>query len=645
MLSPRRIRPFVFLMAFAVGTAQRAAAQANDPPANVEQGAPVSSATAPLPATAPPTATDQLLLPEEIILKLPEPLPPDAGMQPSRQSLPGFEFQLSPYEIQPLLPAVPKEFAGGGVLSNALRIRVQSFRFEGNHVFSDAALGKVVAKYAGREITAAELEDARQALTQKYVEAGYINSGAVLPDQDLQGGLVVFQVVEGKLTRIDVKGNWWLRPWWLRNELRRSAGKPLNFNELKTGLQLLRQNPNIRQINAELQPGTRPGESILSAEVKENQPFRFGFEVSNRRPPSVGAEIVDVHFSDLNLTGHSDPLSITWGVAHASAETIDAWEYAGDENLAGSYEIPITPWKTTLEVHASKSDAGIVEQQFAELDIRSQSTQYGATLRQPLYENLNHLLDVSLTGDWRSSKTFLLNRPFDLSPGSIEGKSQVFVLRTAQEYMNRSQQHVLALRSTFNFGLDAFDATRRVEVAGSAPGAGTPKTPDGRFFAWLGQGQFIWRLFNTDNQLVLRANAQFADHPLLSLEQFSLGGIASVRGYRENELLRDNGLFASVEIRVPVWKNKAKNPVVTLAPFFDLGAGWDTVQFGGPRPAVIDDRYKEIASVGLGLIVNPSRHCAGQLYWGYALNPGSTVKGGDNVQDYGLHFSLSFNAF
>jgi hemolysin activation/secretion protein len=236
--------------------------------------------------------------------------------------------------------------------------------------------------------------------------------------------------------------------------------------------------------------------------------------VSNRRPPSVGPEIVDV------------------------------WKYAGDENLAGSYEFPVTPWKT-LEVHASKSDAAIVEYQLAELDIRSQSTQYGATLRQPLYESLNHLLDVSLTGDWRSNKTFLLNRAFDLSPGSIEGrKSQVFVVRTAQEYVNRSQQHVLALRSTFNFGLDAFDATRRVEVAASATGPANPKIPDGRFFAWLGQGQFVYRLFNTDNQAVLRANAQFADHPLLSLEQFSLGGIASVRGYRENQLLRDNGLFA-----------------------------------------------------------------------------------------------------
>jgi hypothetical protein len=109
-------------MALAFGLPQFVRAQAADHP--------VAPASAPLPAAAPPTGTDQLLLPEEIILKLPEPVPPDAGMQPSRSPLPGFEFQLSPYEIQPLLPPVPREFAGGGALSNALRIRVKSFRFE-----------------------------------------------------------------------------------------------------------------------------------------------------------------------------------------------------------------------------------------------------------------------------------------------------------------------------------------------------------------------------------------------------------------------------------------------------------------------------------------------------------------------------------
>jgi hemolysin activation/secretion protein len=75
-----------------------------------------------------------------------------------------------------------------------------------------------------------------------------------------------------------LKANIWFRPWWLRNEIRRGAGRPLNLNQLKEALQLLRQNPTISQINAELQPGGVPGESILDVKAKDAEPFRFPLE-------------------------------------------------------------------------------------------------------------------------------------------------------------------------------------------------------------------------------------------------------------------------------------------------------------------------------------------------------------------------------
>ena len=35
-------------------------------------------------------------------------------------------------------------------------------------------------------------------------------------------------------------------------------------------------------------------------------------------------------------------------------------------------------------------------------------------------------------------------------------------------------------------------------------------------------------------------------------EKFSLGGVNSVRGYRENELVSDNGVIGSMELRIPL---------------------------------------------------------------------------------------------
>ena len=602
---------------------------------------------APLPADPAPAALNEpTLMPEEILL-LPRERP---STKAPEQRLPPFKLKLEPATILPILPTPgPGLLGGGDTLASSLRVRVKKFRFEGNHVFSDADLQKAVAPFARRDLTSAEIEEARLAVTLRYVQAGYINSGALLPDQDLQDGVLVFKVVEGRLTKIEITGNFWLRAYWLRHELRRSASDPLNFNTLKQGLQFLRQNPNLQQVNGELVPGGVPGESILKVSVKEKQPFRLGVEVSNRRPPSVGSEIVDVSFADLNLTGHSDPLLLRWGAFHTAAETADRWVYSEFDNIEGSYRFPITPRRTTLEVHASRNDSSIVEEQFRLLDITSQSQQLGATLRQPWYESVNTEFATSLTADWRRSDSFLLSRPFSLSAGAIDGRTQVFVLRVAFEFTNRSQKHVLALRSTFNFGLDAFDATiAHGSGTGSGGGEARRKIPDGKFFSWLAQGQYVRRLFDTDNLLVLRLNAQLANDPLLSLEQFSLGGVESVRGYRENQLLRDNGVAASLEIRIPIsmWKNKEKLPILTIAPFVDLGVGWDRVEFLGRKPpGRIEDRQETLVSAGLGLLFTPSKYVSAKLSWGYAFNRNNVFENGDNLQDYGLHFTLSVNAF
>ena len=60
------------------------------------------------------------------------------------------------------------------------------------------------------------------------------------------------------------------------------------------------------------------------------------------------------------------------------------------------------------------------------------------------------------------------------------------------------------------------------------------------------------RLLAPDTVLVLRGDVQFADRPLISFEQFGLGGIDNVRGYGRDILLKDNGVFASAELRVPI---------------------------------------------------------------------------------------------
>ncbi len=621
-------------------------------------GAGTSNAQQPEPLPAEPLKPGEKpeisLVPEDLPL-LPGELPLRRALEEKPREFPRYKLQLAVDAMLPVLPPLDKRFAGAS-LASTVRVSVKRFEFAGNSVFSKRQLAKVVAGYAGRVITSEELEEARVALTKHYVDAGYITSGALLPDQDVASGVIKFQIVEGQLTEIDLHGNFWYRGWWLRNQLRRAAGRPVNFNNLKVGLQLLRQNPTISRINAELKPAVKLGGSILDVALKDEQPFRAGFEISNKRPPSVSEGIGELYLTDLNLTGHNDPIDLRWGLVRWTKE--GAVDYADFDNISGSYEFPVTPWDTTLAVHAGKSDSSIIDETFAALGITSHSTEYGLTLRQPLYKTLNNTVTLSVAADRKHSETFLLGRPFTLSPGAFNGETDVFATRLAIDWVNRSQVHVLALHAGFNLGLYGLGSTRAdpllaggtTSATGGAQGF-EPEIPDSKFFSWLGQAQYVRRIFDTEalrkkpdttgwnllreTLLVLRVNAQLSDEPLLSLEQFSIGGMQSVRGYRENQLLRDNGVFASFELRIPLWLAKDKTPIISIAPFFDWGAGWNVNK--------VDDNYQPIYSAGVGLLVNATKHAQVTLYWGHPFVDFHENK--TSLQDYGIHFAVSINAF
>ena len=66
-------------------------------------------------------------------------------------------------------------------------------------MFSYQDLAPIVAPYLGRAIITEELLDLRDALTARYFEAGYVNSGALIPDQEVRDGVIGIQIVEGRL--------------------------------------------------------------------------------------------------------------------------------------------------------------------------------------------------------------------------------------------------------------------------------------------------------------------------------------------------------------------------------------------------------------------------------------------------------------
>lgn len=514
-------------------------------------------------------------------------------------------------DISPSAPVLPADAsnlqAETGNLSTRFRIFVKRFRITGNSRFSEEELAVVTAPYMNREITFEELQSLRQGLTQYYIDKGYINSGVIIPDQQVVDGTVTLNVIEGSVTSIDVEGNKYFRSFYIKNRLSLASSTPVNINNIQKALQLLQQDPRIRRINAEMSPGVVPGEAVLKIKVEEEKPYRVALTAGNNQSPSVGSYRGEILLAHQNLFGLGDILEGRFGITE------------GTDDIFLSYLVPVTARDTTVKVYYRKSESTVIEETFKRLDIESISKTLGLTISHPFYKTPGREFTLSLTGEIRRNATFLLGIPFSFSDID-DSVTHVTALRFSQDWISRSQTEVIALRSNFSLGIDAFGAT--VNEQGS----------DGRFLSWTGQVQWIRQMTDAGIQMVFRTDMRLANDSLLPMENFSVGGMNSVRGYRENLLVRDNGVTSSLEFRFPVLHNQKGETVLQFAPFADFGRSWNTDRHT-PDP-------RTISSVGAGLRWAIKQGALFQIYAGHHLRK---VKNTDHdLQDDGIHFQLSW---
>jgi hemolysin activation/secretion protein len=508
------------------------------------------------------------------------------------------------------LPALPKADSENPPISQQLKIFCRKIHLPGNTIFPVADLEKLTSPYTNREITNQELQQLRYELSRYYVDRGYINSGAVIPDQSVKDGVIEIRLIEGKLEHIDIEGNEHFRKSFLRDRIELAASNPLQVNRLQENLQLLLENPLIERINADLRPGAQSGTAILKTLLKERTPYQLGANFDNQIAPSIGSYQGTVYAGHRNLTGNGDAFTAQGRFA---------------EGLTGyglDYWLPVNRYDSTVHAWYSHYDSTIVEQPFNQIDVTSNSESYGVSLIQPFYRRPGENFSGTISIERRRSNTFLFGLPFSFSPGVQDGESSVTVIRIGQEWIQRSTEQVFAVRSIFNIGVGTLDATIN------------PNAPDGRFFTWLGQLQWARRL--GEGQVIWRSDLQVANDPLLPLEKFQIGGANSVRGYRENQIVRDWGFSSSLEYRQPLFNDFFGQNRFFVAPFADVGGAWNV----DDTTAIKND---VLTSVGLGIIWEPDRRFHTHVYWGKGLinvnNPDQ------DPQDYGFHFKVSGQFF
>ena len=261
-------------------------------------------------------------------------------------------------------------------LSGQIRVFRSGDRLEGNTVFTDEQLRRTVLdRYENRWLGTEDMVRLRNELTQQYIEAGYVNSGAIIPDQDVSDQVILVRIVEGKLPldQIEINGLEILRNSYVKNRIALAVKDPLNVNPLRERLQLLLQDPMIETINARLEPGIRPGDSRLEVDVVEAPRFAVDAFANNDRPISVGEYQGSVSATARSVLGFGDPLYVSGSFTE------------GLNDGYGSYAIPLTADDLRFFVSGEYTDAEVVQQPFDKLNIESKTWTVEFGLDYPFY--------------------------------------------------------------------------------------------------------------------------------------------------------------------------------------------------------------------------------------------------------------------
>ncbi len=515
----------------------------------------------------------------------------------------------SPLESTPQsIPLAPQDIPG--------TIIVKKFEIIGNTVLEPQLIEDAIQEYTLRPISFVELLQVPRIITQLYLDAGYITSGAIISPQAIADRTVKIQIIPGTVKEIKIIGLKKLKPSYVRSRLAIATQPPLNQGKLLQALQLLQLDPLIRNISAELSAGIKPNSSILEVTVEEeSDTFSIGLNLDNYRVASVGTFRRRLILKENNLFGRGDRLNLTY-LNTDGTHAVDNF----------SYEFPLNNYRGKLKLIYGYSDNNLTQEPFDVLEIENQISNYEVKYSHELYKSLRQELTAGISFIHTNSRaTFLDGLPFPSPSGASddEGKTKVTAIRLIQDYTNRNERRVGNLRSQLSIGIDAFDSNISSE------------RQDSKFVTWLGQANY-YHILGSNTAILIRSGMQFANDGLAPLEQFSVGGIYTVRGYAQNILVGDNGIYFSTEIQQNLLNLDQSQISLDLIPFIDFGRIWNTRR-------ELDQPRSTMASVGLGLRLDIKDDLILRLDWGIPFADIETA--GESLQENGFYFSLKTKAF
>lgn len=409
------------------------------------------------------------------------------------------------------------------------RFDIDDFAVQGAETLPQIEIEEALYPFLGPNKTADDVEKARAALEKAYHDKGYQTVSVSVPQQNALSKMISLKVTELKVGRLRVKNSRYFDLAKITNKAGSlKEGTVPNFGDVTKDIVALNQWPD-RRVTPALRAGVTPGTVDVDLTVEDKVPVHASVELNNRQSPNTTALRVSstVHYDNLWQLGHS--LSFTYQVAPQRPD--DA------EVFSGSYlaRLQDVDWLSVL-VYAVKSSSNVATVGGTNVIGPGQILGSRAVITLPTREGLFHTLSAGV--DYKH-----FDQTVKLGGDGFSSPVTYYPVVASYGATFQTEKFTTQLNAAVTYNL--------------RPLSDDAVTFDNkRYYASPSFSHFNVDVSHTqelpeDFQLYGKIQGQVADGPLVSSEQFSAGGLDTVRGYLESETLGDNGVVGNLELRTP----------------------------------------------------------------------------------------------
>jgi hemolysin activation/secretion protein len=479
---------------------------------------------------------------------------------------------------------------------DAVTFEIKGFEVAGNTLLTDEAIKQIMRPFIGAEKTALDVEKARDALEKRYHMAGYPAVLVNIPEQTVEDGFVRLEVIESKIGRVRVTGNrYFTRQKILRELPSFREGEILYVPKIQDELAWANRHPDLK-VSPVLSPGMDLGTIDVELKVEDKLPLHGYMEVNNRNTHNTTDLRVNTMLRFDNLWQKDHSASLQYQTSPRDREEVQA--------IAGSYVFPSPLAEDHLiALYGIWSDSGTA---FGEgFEVIGKGNIFGIRYVMPLAPKGLYSHNLTLGLDYKD---------FDESLGFAE---ETDTINTPVTYLPLSVAYSASVPG--KTGVTRFSGGLNMAFRGFVT--------DPREFEEKGfqaRGNYLYATAGIERTqklpkglgLFLKLDGQLASQPLISNEQYSAGGMESVRGYKESESLGDHAFHGTVEFS---WQGLAGLLGVSGKYAFTPYAFYDYAKLWIVESLPDQEESETLQGAGIGVRGNITRHVGYKVDWGVAL--------------------------